>query len=70
MASGRQEKSLKEHKPKFSVTEAFSSLVHFLAYQISTAKCKQELSGLHCLDAVFQEQNGFCQCISRIVMEI
>lgn len=29
MASGGQEKSLNEYKPKFSVTEAFSAVVQF-----------------------------------------
>lgn len=70
MASGGQEKSLNEYKPKFSVTEAFSSVVQFLANHISTEKCKQELSGLHSLDDIFQEQNRFCQYLSCIVMEI
>lgn len=38
MASGGWEKSLNEYKPKFSVTEAFSSVVQFLANRISTEK--------------------------------
>lgn len=70
MASEGQEKSLNESKPRFSVTEAFSSVVQFLANQIFTEKCKHELSGLHSLDGIFQEQNRFCQYISCIVMEI
>lgn len=58
MASGVQEKSLNESKPKFSITKASSSAVQFLANQISTDKCKQILSGFHSLNAVLQEQTN------------
>lgn len=68
MASGGQEKSLTESKPKFSITKASSSAVKFLANQISTDKCKQILSGFHCLSAVLQEQTSSAN-ISYIVME-
>lgn len=68
MASGQQEKSLNDSKTKFSVTEAFSSAVQFLANQISTDKCKQILSRFHSLNAVLQEQHRFWQYLSPIVM--
>lgn len=58
MASGRQEKSLNESKPKFSIAKASSSAMQFLANQISTDKCKQIVSGFHSLNAALQEQRG------------
>lgn len=64
MASGGQEKSLNESKPKFSITKAFSSAVQFLANQVSIDKCKQILSGFHSLNAVLQEQTAKVLLIS------
>lgn len=58
MASGAREKSLNESKTKFSITKASSSVVQFLANQISTDKCKQILSGFHSLNAVLQGQTS------------